>query len=287
VLSETDLPLGAFSILPCSRGGADLFTEDPRLKLLSFTGSASVGWALKARAGKKKVVLELGGNAACVVDRDADITNAASRIVMGAFSQAGQSCISVQRIIVHEEMYDRFKNDLVGATRALRVGDPKIDTTAVGPLISEEEAARVESWIERAVRRGATLLCGGKRKGSVVEPTLLEGVPPDEPLSCEEVFGPVAVLLPFSSFDEALREVNRGRFGLQAGVFTRDLRKALRAWDECEVGGVIIGDIPSFRADHMPYGGVKDSGFGREGVRYAIEDMTEIRMLVLYDGNPS
>jgi acyl-CoA reductase-like NAD-dependent aldehyde dehydrogenase len=281
VLAETDLPPGAFSILPCHREGADLFTTDPRLKLLSFTGSPDVGWGLKARAGKKKVVLELGGNAACIVDEDAHLDDAVARLVIGAFYQSGQSCISVQRILVHEAIYASLREKLVDATRRLKAGNPRDEDTFIGPIISEKEAARIESWIGSAVGRGARVLCGGKRNGVMVEATLLEDVPDDEALSCEEVFGPVAVLQTFSSFDDALDMVNDSRYGLQAGVFTRDIHKAHRAWNRLEVGGVVINDVPSWRVDHMPYGGVKDSGLGREGIRFAMEDMTEIRMFVL------
>ncbi len=281
VLAETDLPPGAFSLLPCRRDGADLFTTDERLKLLSFTGSPEVGWALKARAGKKKVVLELGGNAACVVDADADLDDAVQRLIIGAFYQSGQSCISVQRIIVHEAVHDALKERLVAAARALRMGDPKDEATFLGPLISENEARRLEEWIQSAVAAGGKLLCGGRREGALLEATLLEDVPRDQPLYAREAFGPVAVLSRFTRFEDALREVNDSVFGLQAGVFTRDLQRMLQAWDQLEVGGVIIGDVPSWRVDHMPYGGVKDSGLGREGIRYAIEDMTEIRNLVI------
>ena len=280
VLAETDLPQGAFSILPCHRDGADLFTTDDRLKLLSFTGSPAVGWALKAKAGKKKVVLELGGNAACIVDEDVDLSDAVERMVIGAFYQSGQSCIGVQRIIVHESLYVEFRDKLVAATKALKSGNPREDSTFIGPMISEKEARRLESWINSAIDAGGQLLCGGRREGAMLEATLLENVPPDQELCTEEAFGPVAVLSRFESFDDALREVNDSVFGLQAGIFTRDLYKAHRAWEELEVGGVVIGDVPSWRVDNMPYGGVKESGLGREGVRFAIEDMTEIRLLV-------
>jgi acyl-CoA reductase-like NAD-dependent aldehyde dehydrogenase len=282
VLAETELPAGAFSILPCRRDGADLFTTDARLKLLSFTGSAEVGWALKARAGKKKVVLELGGNAAVVVDETGvDLDDAVQRIVFGAFYQAGQSCIGVQRILAHARVYDDLRDRLVAATRALVAGDPKDERTFVGPLIEEDEAVRLERWIASAVARGARVLCGGERRGAVLAATLLEDVPEDEQLVCKEAFGPVAVLSRFDDFDAALAQVNRSVYGLQAGVFTRDLYRMHRAWDALEVGGVVVGDVPSFRVDHMPYGGVKDSGIGREGVRFAIEDMSEIRLLVV------
>lgn len=281
VLAETDLPKGAFSVLPCLRDGAARFTEDDRLKLLSFTGSPGVGWSLKAKAGKKPVVLELGGNAAVIVDEDADLEDAIERIVFGAFYQSGQSCIGVQRILVHESLYDRFRDQLVEKTKALPMGDPKQESTFIGPMISEKEATRLHGWVESAVAAGATLLCGGGREGAMLEATLLEGVPEGEDVVCQEAFGPVAILSPFSDFDSALDQVNDSVFGLQAGIFTRDLYKAQAAWDRLEVGGVVIGDVPSWRVDHMPYGGVKESGLGREGVKFAIEDMTEIRMMVI------
>jgi acyl-CoA reductase-like NAD-dependent aldehyde dehydrogenase len=281
VLAETDLPLGAFSILPARRDGADLFTVDDRLKLLSFTGSPGVGWALKARAGRKKVVLELGGNAACVVDKDADLDDAVERLVFGAFYQSGQSCIGVQRIIAHASIYDALKERLVAATNRLVAGDPKDEATFIGPMISTAEAERLEAWVQAAVAAGGTLLCGGTREGAMLTATLLENVPKDQDVCAQEAFGPVAVLSRFDSFDDALRDVNDSAFGLQAGVFTRDLYHMQQAWDELEVGGVIIGDVPSWRVDNMPYGGVKDSGLGREGVRFAMEDMTEIRNLVI------
>jgi len=281
VLAETNLPIGAFSVLPCRREGAALFTEDDRLKLLSFTGSPDVGWALKAKAGKKQVVLELGGNAACVVDLDADIDDAVTRIVFGAFYQSGQSCIGVQRIYIHEKIYTEFKDKLVAATQALKMGDPKDPSTFIGPMISEAEASRLENWIKAATDNGANLLCGGQRDGNMLSATLLENVDHEQNIRNEEAFGPVALLDTFSSFDGVLKEINESKFGLQAGIFTRDLYKANKAWNTLEVGGVIIGDVPSWRVDHMPYGGVKDSGIGREGVKYAIEDMTELRLMVI------
>ena len=281
ILAETNLPKGAFSILPCRRDGADLFTTDERFKLLSFTGSPGVGWSLKAKAGKKKVILELGGNAACIVDRDADLEDAVERIVFGAFYQSGQSCVGVQRIIVHEEVYEDFCTRLVKATKVLKMGDPKNPDTFIGPMISEREAMRLKGWIDEAVEAGANLLCGGARDGAMLEATLLEGVPPGQKVNTEEAFGPVAVLSRFENFDDALSEVNDSVFGLQAGVFTRDLYNANKAWDTLEVGGVIIGDVPSWRVDHMPYGGVKDSGLGREGITFAMEDMTEVRLMVI------
>jgi len=286
VLAETNLPKGAFSILPAARDGADLFTTDERLKLLSFTGSPDVGWDLKARAGKKKVVLELGGNAAVVIDSDADLDDAVERTVFGAFYQSGQSCIGVQRILVHASVYDSFRDKLVAKTKTLIAGNPHEESTFVGPMIDVKEAARLEGWIAEALDRGATLLCGGRRDGAMLEATLLEGVPADTRLNREEAFGPVAFLTRFDEFDEALAIVNDSKFGLQAGIFTRDLFKMLKAWDRLDVGGVVIGDVPSYRVDNMPYGGVKDSGLGREGVRFAMEDMTEIRNLVIRTRQP-
>jgi len=281
VLAETNLPKGAFSILPAHREGADLFTEDDRLKLLSFTGSPDVGWALKAKAGKKKIVLELGGNAAVIIDHDADLDDALERVTFGAFYQSGQSCIGVQRIIIHANVYDRFRSMLVARTKSLVSGDPKDRNTFIGPMIDVKEASRLDGWIQEAVAAGATLLCGGKRDGAMLDATLLEGVPRTAKAYTEEAFGPVALLSKFTDFNAALDEVNDSKFGLQAGIFTRDLFKVLDAWDRLDVGGVVINDVPSYRVDNMPYGGVKDSGLGREGVRFAMEDMTEIRNLVI------
>ena len=286
VLAETDLPKGAFSILPARRDGAELFTTDPRLKLLSFTGSPAVGWALKARAGAKKVVLELGGNAACIVEPGVDLDYAADRITFGGFYQSGQSCVSVQRLVIHDSIYDELVQRIVDRVGALKAGDPLAEETSLGPIISEREAERIETWIGEAVDGGARLLYGGGRSGAFVEATLLEKVRPDHRVSCQEVFGPVVVLSRYSDFADALVSVNDSAFGLQAGVFTNDLEHALTAWNELEVGGVIINDVPSLRVDNMPYGGVKESGLGREGVRYAMEEMTEIRLLVLNRGAP-
>jgi acyl-CoA reductase-like NAD-dependent aldehyde dehydrogenase len=290
VLAETNLPKGAFSILPCSRDGADLFTVDERFKLLSFTGSPDVGWDLKARAGKKPVILELGGNAACIVDEDTDkeagdLDDAVARIIFGAFYQSGQSCIGVQRILVHESLYEKFKQKFIAKVAVLKMGDPKDEETFVGPMISLSEANRLKGWIDEAVELGGDLLVGGKQDGAMLEATVLENVPNHAQLNTEEAFGPAAILSSFSHFDDALKEVNNSKFGLQAGIFTRDLYKMNKAWDELEVGGVVIGDVPSWRVDNMPYGGVKDSGVGREGIRFAMEDMTEIRLLVIRDRN--
>ena len=281
ILAETDLPEGAFSILPAHREGADLFTQDDRLKLLSFTGSPGVGWDLKAKAGKKKVVLELGGNAAVIVDHDADLDDAVERIIFGAFYQSGQSCIGVQRIIVHADIYDQLRDMLVARAQGLVAGDPKDRATFIGPMISEGEARRLDGWVQDAVSDGARLLCGGTRNGAMLDATLLENVSRSSTVYREEAFGPVAMLSKFTDFNAAIDEVNDSKFGLQAGIFTRDIFKALDAWDRLDVGGVVIGDVPSYRVDNMPYGGVKDSGLGREGIRFAMEDMTEIRNLVI------
>ena len=282
ILAETDLPEGAFSILACSRDGADQFTVDDRLKLLSFTGSPGVGWDLKARCGKKKVVLELGGNAAVVVDADTkNLDDAVNRIIFGAFYQSGQSCIGVQRIMIHEDIYDVMKAKLVAKTITLVKGDPKIRETFIGPMISEKEASRLHSWIEAAASAGGKILCGGTRDGAMLDATLMENVPLDQDLCVEEAFGPAAVLQKFCTWNDAISMVNDSKFGLQAGIFTRDFYKVQQAWDEMEVGGVVVGDVPSYRVDNMPYGGVKDSGIGREGILFAMEDMTEIRNLVI------
>jgi acyl-CoA reductase-like NAD-dependent aldehyde dehydrogenase len=283
VLAETDLPKGAFSILPAHRDGADLFTTDDRFKLMSFTGSPAVGWDLKARSGKKKVVLELGGNAAVIVDSDQHdkLDYVVDRLAFGAFYQSGQSCIGVQRIFVHSNLYDELREKLIVKTKSLKMGDPKDENTFVGPMISESESRRLSGWMEAAVKAGARIIAGGKVEGAMFEATLLENVGHDTDLYRKEAFGPIAILEKFDDFDKAMATVNDSDFGLQAGVFTDSLTHAHQAWDELDVGGVVINDVSSFRVDNMPYGGVKDSGIGREGVRYAIDDMTEMRLMVM------
>ena len=285
VLAETDLPKGAFSILPCTNENAGLLVEDERIALLSFTGGL-VGWELKSRAGRKKVTLELGGNAACIVDDEpgASLDHIVQRLVFGAYYQSGQSCISVQRIYVHASLHDKLRRKLKAAVAKLPMGDPRDERTFIGPMIDEGAAKRVEAWIEEARKGGAKLLAGGKRKGNLLPAALLDRVPRDCTLYREEAFGPVAFIEPFEHFDDAIARVNDSRFGLQAGVFTGRIAHAMQAWDRLEVGGVVVGDVPSFRVDNMPYGGVKDSGVGREGVRSAIEDMTEPRLLVIRTG---
>jgi acyl-CoA reductase-like NAD-dependent aldehyde dehydrogenase len=282
VLAETDLPAGAFSILPCSNEDAAALVEDDRIALLSFTGGL-VGWDLKARAGRKKVTLELGGNAACIVDErlGASLDHVVERLVFGAYYQSGQSCISVQRILVHRSLHEALANRLVAAVEALRTGDPRDEATFIGPVIDEDAARRIEGWIDAAIKGGAKALVRGKRKGNLLPAALLDDVPRGADLYRNEAFGPVACLEAFDEFDDAIDRVNDSAFGLQAGVFTADIAHAMRAWERLEVGGVVVGDVPSFRVDNMPYGGIKQSGLGREGVRWAIEDMTETRLLVI------
>ena len=282
ILAETDLPKGAFSILNLDGKHASPLVEDPRFKLLSFTGS-QIGWDLKAKAGHKKVTLELGGNAACIVDADqaSKLDKVVERIIFGAFYQSGQSCISVQRIYVHESIYDELKRKLVAATRKLKSGDPKKKDTFIGPMIDEAAATRLHDWIEEARKAGAKLLCGGKRSGAMLEATLMENVPDSAKVNRMEVFGPFALLAPFKKFDDVVAMVNDSDYGLQAGIFTDSLNHAMRAWNELDQGGVIVNDIPSFRVDNMPYGGAKYSGIGREGVKYAIDDMSELRLMVI------
>ena len=280
-VQQAGWPDGGFNVLPLSNDDASLLVTDDRIKLISFTGSVPVGWDIKRRAGKKKVVLELGGNAAVIVHNDADLAYAADRCVAGGFGYAGQTCISVQRILVEHSVYGKFTDLLVEGVKKLKSGDPLDESTDVGPVIRESDAVRTTAWIEEAVRAGARLLCGGGRKGLVVEPTVLTGTRPDMKVNCQEIFGPVVTIEPYKTFDDALREVNHSSFGLQAGLFTRDAKLLFQAYEELEVGGLIAGDVPSFRIDHMPYGGVKDSGLGREGLRYAIEEMTQPKLLVM------
>ena len=274
-------PDGALNVLPLSNEDAGLLVTDDRLKLISFTGSAAVGWDIKKRSGKKKVVLELGGNGAVMVHSDADLAFAAERCVVGGFTYAGQSCISVQRILVERSVCARFTDLLLAEVAKLRVGDPLQESTDVGPLIRESDAMRTADWIQEAVRGGARVLYGGHRKGTLVEPTVLTGTRPDMKVNCHEIFAPVVTVEPYDDSMEAVRQINTSAYGLQAGIFTRDVKLLFHAYEELEVGGLIGGDVPTFRVDHMPYGGVKDSGLGREGLRYAIEEMTEPKLLVM------
>jgi glyceraldehyde-3-phosphate dehydrogenase (NADP+) len=284
---EAGVPPGGLNVLPCDNRVAERLVVDPRFKLLSFTGSAAVGWMLKAKCGKKKVVLELGGNAGVIVEQDADLDFAAQRCASGGFGYAGQTCISVQRIFVHHSVVDLFTTKLLLQVARLKGGDPNDESTVVGPLIDQHAAHRVEEWIGEAVAQGARVLLGGKRMGSVVEATVLTNVTPTMKVSCREVFGPVVTVTPYRQFDEALEAMNRSEYGLQAGVFTQDVNKVFYAFRHLEVGAVLVNEIPTFRAEHMPYGGVKDSGLGREGLRISIEEMTEPRFLVLNIRPPS
>jgi len=276
---EVGLPPGALSVTPCSAEVADPLVTDDRFRLITFTGSAAVGWGIKARAGKKKVALELGGNAATIVHGDADLARAADRITAGGFGYSGQSCISVQRVLVQRSVHASFMEALDRRVRALVVGDPLDEATDVGPLITEADAARAQSWVDEAVAGGARLVTGGRRTGAVMAPTILDQVDPRMKVSCEEVFAPVVGVSCYEDLDEAIARVNDSPYGLQAGIFTRDAPSIWKAFDRLEVGGVMADDVPTFRIDHMPYGGVKDSGLGREGLRYAIEEMTEMRLL--------
>ena len=281
VVQQSGWPDGALNVLPLSNEDAGLLVTDERIKMISFTGSASVGWQIKKNSGKKKVILELGGNAGVIVHSDADVEYAAERCVSGAFGYAGQTCISVQRILVQQAVYGKFVDLLLAGVKNLRVGNPLEETTDVGPVIRESDAQRIGDWIQEAVRGGARVLCGGNRRGMLFEPTVLTGTKVEMKVNCQEIFGPVVTVEPYGEFDEALRRINSSPYGLQAGIFTRDAKLMFQAYEELEIGGLLAGDVPSFRIDHMPYGGVKDSGIGREGLRYAIEEMTEPKLMVM------
>jgi glyceraldehyde-3-phosphate dehydrogenase (NADP+) len=281
IVDQAGPPTGSVSILPMSRELGDRMVEDGRFKLLTFTGSPSVGWRMKERAGKKKVVLELGGNAGVIVDKTADLDWAVKRTLVGGFAYAGQVCISVQRMYVHEDVWDEFMGRFVEGVGDLKVGDPLDPSTDVGPMVDANAATRTKRWVDEAVQLGGKVLIGGEGEGNLFQPTVLTDVPLTAQVCSNEAFAPLVVAFPFRDFNEAVRGVNDSFFGLQTGVFTNDLAHAWSAFNELEVGGVIVNDIPTYRIDHMPYGGVKDSGLGREGLRWAIEDMTEIRIMVL------
>ena len=279
--AETDLPKGMYQVLPVSSKVADGMARDDRFRKISFTGSSEIGWYLKGLDPKKRVTLELGGNAGVIVHSDADLDLAAQRIAFGGYYQAGQSCISVQRVLVASEVYEDFTHRLVKQVESLKVGDPMDPTVDVGPVIQKEEVDRIDGWVKEAVSQGATLLTGGDGDGPFYQPTLIADVEPEMKVCREEIFGPVVTISPYQTFDEALRIVNDSKFGLQAGVFTNDINRAFEAHRSIEVGGLIVNDVSAFRADQMPYGGSKDSGFGREGLRFAMEEMTEPRIMVL------
>ena len=280
-VQQAGWPDGGLNVLPLSNEDAGLLVTDERIKLISFTGSAAVGWQIKKNCGKKKVVLELGGNAGVIVHSDADLAYAADRCVVGGFAYAGQTCISVQRILVERSVCGKFTDLLLEGVKKLKTGDPLDESTDLGPLIRESDAVRASDWIQEAVRGGARLLCGGQRQGPVLEPTVLTGTRPEMKVNCQEIFAPVVTVEPYDDFNQALKQINNSPYGLQAGLFTRDAKLIFNAYEELEVGGLIAGDVPAFRIDHMPYGGVKDSGLGREGLRYAIEEMTEPKLLVM------
>ncbi|MGB5888331.1 MAG: aldehyde dehydrogenase family protein [Acinetobacter venetianus] len=282
VLAETDLPKGSWSVLPCDRQAADILVTDDRFKLLSFTGSDQVGWDMKARAGRKKVTLELGGNAAVLIEPDTPVDDALiDRLVGAAYGHAGQICISVQRVLVHADIYTEVKKKLLAKVKKIKVDDPSLSTTLVGPMIKEAEAVRLKKWIDKAEKKGTKVLIGGTLQGVLFEPTLLENVDSKLEVYKDEAFGPVAILEKYKDFEQGIATINQSRFGLQAGVYTQNLNKMLYAWDHLHVGGVIINDVPTFRVDNMPYGGVKDSGLGREGIHSAIRDIQEERLLAI------
>jgi glyceraldehyde-3-phosphate dehydrogenase (NADP+) len=282
LLVEAGVPEGGVSVLPMDRATGDRLVTDDRFKLLTFTGSSVVGWGLKARAGKKRVLLELGGNAGVVIDETADVAFAAARVAVGGFALAGQSCISVQRVYAHAAIFDAFAAALVERMGTLKVGDPLDPSTDVGPMIDRGEVDRIDQWVREAVASGARVITGGRRLGGALyAPTVVTDVPETAKVCADEVFAPLVVLARFDDYDDALRAVNRSAFGLQAGVFTAQLERALRAFDTLEAGGIVVNDVPTWRIDHMPYGGVKDSGLGREGPRYAIEEMTELKLMVV------
>lgn len=281
LLHEIGVEPGSLSVLPMSREVGNAMVEDDRFKLLSFTGSPDIGWEMKKNAGMKKVVLELGGNAGVIVDADSDISFAAQRVRVGAFAYAGQVCISVQRVFIHEQVYEQFIDALVAETRKVKLGDPLDRDTDLGPMIDDKAAARSQKWIEDAVAQGARVLTGGKADGRFMQPTILENAPRDAFVCSREAFAPLVTVFKVPSFGKAVEAVNDSVFGLQAGVFTNNLERALYAFENIEAGGVVMNDIPTYRIDHMPYGGVKSSGLSREGIRYTIEDMTEMRLLVI------
>ena len=280
IIDSTDLPKGAVSILPANRTTGNLLVTDPRINLLSFTGSPDVGWKMKSEAGKKKVLLELGGNAGVIVSETSNIDLAVQKCLVGAFAYSGQVCIHTQRIYVQDNVFKEFVKKFIAGTENLRNGDPIDTETDISVMIDEANAIRVKEWVKEAVEDGAEILSGGARNGTYFEPTVITNTRSSMKVCALEIFGPVVILEKYKDFEQAIEKINEGKYGLQAGVFTNNINEMNTAFNELEVGGVIINDTPTFRVDHMPYGGVKDSGLGREGVRYAIEDMMEARILV-------
>jgi acyl-CoA reductase-like NAD-dependent aldehyde dehydrogenase len=285
IIDETDLPKGAFSCLPCDREAGQMLVEDDRIKLLSFTGSPAVGWKMKRDAGKKKVVLELGGNAALIIDKgEHDWDRVITRALVGSFYQCGQVCISVQRIYCHEDVYDEFKKRFVKSVSLVKTGDPLNEKTNLGPIIDTQNRTRIMDWIKEAADKGAKVLTGNKVDGNAILPTILEGVDPSSKVSSEEAFGPTVNIHPVKSIEEAVQHVNDSTFGLQVGIFSNNFDAIQYVFNTCDVGGVIVNDVPAFRVDHMPYGGIKDSGLGREGIKYAMNDMLEEKVMVYFSG---
>lgn len=280
IIDRTSLPKGAVSIIPMDRETGNKLVTDDRIAVLSFTGSPEVGWKMKSNARRKKTILELGGNAGVIVTPSAEFETAVAKCVTGGFAYSGQICIHAQRIYVHESLFESFVKEFCKRAMHLKSGDPTSLETEISSMIDETNAKRVEQWVNEAVQAGAKLLCGGKRNGSFYEPTVLTGTNVQMKVNCEEVFGPVVVIEKYSSFAEAISLINNSKFGLQAGVFTNDIRESEVAFNQIECGGVILNDVPTLRFDHMPYGGIKDSGSGREGVKYAIMDYMEARILV-------
>jgi acyl-CoA reductase-like NAD-dependent aldehyde dehydrogenase len=282
MVATSGYPAGGVNIVPCELSVAERLVRDERVRMITFTGSARAGWAIRAAAGTRRVALELGGNAGVIVAADADVDRAVERCAVGGYAYAGQSCISVQRILVHEDVYAPFLERFAARVCALVVGDPLDPTTEVGPLITEDAAKRAESWVRAAAADGAKVVVGGGRRGGVLQPTVLTGTRPDQQVNCEEVFAPVTTVTAFADYDDAFTRINDSPYGLQAGVFSRSVHTLMRAWDRLDVGGVMGNDVPSYRVDRMPYGGAKASGLGREGVRFAIQEMTELRLLTLH-----
>jgi glyceraldehyde-3-phosphate dehydrogenase (NADP+) len=284
LILNTEWPKEAISVIPCSGKDASVLVEDPRIKILSFTGSAEVGWSLKKNCGNKKIILELGGNAGVIVHSDADIDYAIERCVIGSFSYSGQVCISVQRIYVQKNIFEIFSTKFIEKTEKFVIGDPKDIKTTFSSMIDEENAIRVEKWVQEAINVGSKVLVGGLRKNTMYPPTALTNVPSTEKIVCQEVFGPVVVIEPYNTFAEALDLVDNSEFGLQAGVFTHDIRNIMQSYEKINAGGIMINDVPTFRVDQMPYGGNKDSGFGREGIKYSIQEYCHLKLLVINEG---
>ncbi len=281
IVLESGYPPQAFSMLNAWGSDAEQMVLDPRVAMISFTGSAAIGWMLKSKAGQKKVTLELGGNAGVIVHKDADLADAAAQAAAGGFANAGQNCISVQRLLIQRDVFEDFTDRFVNEVKALKVGDPRDPEVDIGPMISQRDAERAAAWVDEAQRAGASVLVGGERQGAMFPPTVMTETSPQMRVNCDEVFAPVVTLSPYDQWDDAIATINDSPYGLQAGVFTNDVKRIMDAWDRVEVGGLQVNSVSTFRVDHMPYGGIKASGYGREGIRYAIEDMTDLRLMVL------